>query len=239
MIECCYLLITVVKGKGSFYIAQYPVRWTAQSALHFSILPDRPVHSDTNSTSLGSILARQQLRATTKSLTLPPLSIARYNSVLIYTAESTRASMERMKMPNHRNGSKGDSKCIQYIYIVSPSVTTLPVYSYSCGPLLQDLSPWRRWPVWTSRSAAMVLPTGRRCLRVCAARWEGCLWTRGVTPPTTTPTSSSSRVSSSSGPSSCLCRWKSSRRCPSLPRGYVRSVDVSLLFHVGYQVDCC
>ena len=26
------------KGKGSFYIAQYPVRWTAQSALHFLIL---------------------------------------------------------------------------------------------------------------------------------------------------------------------------------------------------------
>ena len=25
----------VFKGKGSFYIAQYPVRWTAQSALHF------------------------------------------------------------------------------------------------------------------------------------------------------------------------------------------------------------
>ena len=23
------------KGKGSFYIAHYPVRWTAQSALHF------------------------------------------------------------------------------------------------------------------------------------------------------------------------------------------------------------
>ena len=23
------------KGKGSFYIAQYPVRWTAQSTLHF------------------------------------------------------------------------------------------------------------------------------------------------------------------------------------------------------------
>ena len=23
------------RGKGSFYIAQYPVRWTAQSALHF------------------------------------------------------------------------------------------------------------------------------------------------------------------------------------------------------------
>ena len=24
------------KGKGSFYIAQYPVRWTAQSASHFT-----------------------------------------------------------------------------------------------------------------------------------------------------------------------------------------------------------
>ena len=24
----------MIKGKGSFYIAQYPVRWTAQSALH-------------------------------------------------------------------------------------------------------------------------------------------------------------------------------------------------------------
>ena len=28
----------VLKGKGSFYIAQYPVRWTAQSALYFVAL---------------------------------------------------------------------------------------------------------------------------------------------------------------------------------------------------------
>ena len=39
-------------------------------------LPDRPVHSDTNSASPGGILVMQQLRATTKSLTFPPLSIA-------------------------------------------------------------------------------------------------------------------------------------------------------------------
>ena len=39
----------------SFYIAQYPVRWTAQSALHFFALPGRPVQSDTNSASQGSI----------------------------------------------------------------------------------------------------------------------------------------------------------------------------------------
>ena len=32
-----------------------------------------------------------------------------YSQVLIYTAESTGASMERTKMPNLRNGSKGDS----------------------------------------------------------------------------------------------------------------------------------
>ena len=37
--------------KGSFYIAQYPVRWTAQIALHFSS-PGRPVHSDINSASM-------------------------------------------------------------------------------------------------------------------------------------------------------------------------------------------
>ena len=43
--------------------------------------PGRPVHSDTNSASPGSILARQQLRAKTKSLTFPPLSIARYSFI--------------------------------------------------------------------------------------------------------------------------------------------------------------
>ena len=70
-----------VKVKVCFYniIAQYPVRWTVQSALHFSS-PERPVHSDTNSASLGSILAMQQLR-NDYSLTFPPLSIARYSFI--------------------------------------------------------------------------------------------------------------------------------------------------------------
>ena len=57
------------KGKGSLYIVQYVV------------FPGRPVHSDTNSASPGSILAMQQLRATTKSLTFPPQSIARYSFI--------------------------------------------------------------------------------------------------------------------------------------------------------------
>ena len=41
--------------------------------------PVRPVHSNTNSASPGSILATQQLRAKTKSLTFPPLSISTYS----------------------------------------------------------------------------------------------------------------------------------------------------------------
>ena len=93
------------KGKGSFYIAQYPVRWTAQSALHFSS-PGRPVHSDTNSASPGSILARQQLRAKTKSLTFPPLSIARYS--FIHLSQLGRQWRER-KCPIFETVAKSDS----------------------------------------------------------------------------------------------------------------------------------
>ena len=46
-------------------------------ALYTFALPDRPVHSDTNSAYLGSILVMQQLRATTKSLTCPSLLLLR------------------------------------------------------------------------------------------------------------------------------------------------------------------
>ena len=68
-----------VKVKVCFYIAQYPVHWTAQSALHFlPSLADLFIPTPF-SASPGSILARQQLRAKTKSLTLPSLSIARYS----------------------------------------------------------------------------------------------------------------------------------------------------------------
>ena len=73
-----------VKGKKVkvvFYIAQYPVRWTAQSASHFlPSLTDLFIPTPF-SASPGSILARQQLRAKTKSLTFPPLSIARYSFI--------------------------------------------------------------------------------------------------------------------------------------------------------------
>ena len=95
-----------VKKKGSFYIAQYPVRWPAQSASHFlPSLTDLFIPTPF-SASPGSILARQQLRAKTKSLTFPPLSIAWYS--FIQLSRQGRQWRER-KMPNLRNGSKGDS----------------------------------------------------------------------------------------------------------------------------------
>ena len=62
-----------------FYIALYPVRWTAQSALHFPPLADLFIPTPF-SASLGSILAMQQLR-NDYSLTFPPLSIARYSFI--------------------------------------------------------------------------------------------------------------------------------------------------------------
>ena len=52
--------------KVCFYIAQYSVHWTTQSSVLSTV-------------SLGSILAMQQLRATTKSLTLQLVSIASYS----------------------------------------------------------------------------------------------------------------------------------------------------------------
>ena len=67
------------KVKVWFYIALYPVRWTAQSALHFPPLADLFIPTPF-SASLGSILAMQQL-GNDYSLTYPPLSIARYSFI--------------------------------------------------------------------------------------------------------------------------------------------------------------
>ena len=62
-----------------YHIALYPVRWTAQSALHSPPLADLFIPTPF-SASLGSILAMQQLR-NDYSLTFPPLSIARYSFI--------------------------------------------------------------------------------------------------------------------------------------------------------------
>ena len=75
----CWAKVKGKKVKVWFYIALYPVRWTAQSALHFPPLADLFIPTPF-SASLGSILAMQQLR-NDYSLTFPPLSIARYSFI--------------------------------------------------------------------------------------------------------------------------------------------------------------
>ena len=74
-----YVNVRMLKVKVWFYIALYPVRWTAQSALHFPPLADLFIPTPF-SASLGSILAMQQLR-NDYSLTFTPLSIARYSFI--------------------------------------------------------------------------------------------------------------------------------------------------------------
>ena len=64
--------------------------------------PGRPVHSDTNSTSPGSILATQPLRAETIH------SHFHHCQVLIYTAEWTEASWRDRKCPNFETVAKRD-----------------------------------------------------------------------------------------------------------------------------------
>ena len=71
--NCSYL------EKVWFYLALYPVHWTAQSALHFPSLADLFIPIPF-SVSLGSILAMLQLR-NDYSLTFPPLSIVRYSFI--------------------------------------------------------------------------------------------------------------------------------------------------------------
>ena len=101
-----FTFLLIKKGKGSFYIVQSPVRWTAQHASHFlPSLTDLFILTPF-SASLGSILARQQLRAKTKSLTFPPLSVARYSFIHLSEQGSQRRGQN---WPIFETVAKGDS----------------------------------------------------------------------------------------------------------------------------------
>ena len=69
-----------VKGKRMFLYSAVSSPLDRSKRFTFVAPPGRPVHSDTNSASLGSILAMQQLR-NDYSLTCPPLSTARYSFI--------------------------------------------------------------------------------------------------------------------------------------------------------------
>ena len=102
----CVKYYDYIVKKGSFYIAQYPVRWTAQSALHFlPSLTDLFIPTPF-SASPESILAMQQLRATTKSLTFPPLSIASYSFIQL---SRQGCQWREGKCPIFQMVAKGDS----------------------------------------------------------------------------------------------------------------------------------
>ena len=101
-IETSRTLIKKVK-KVVFYIA---IRRTAQSAVHYlPSLRDLFIPTPTR-LHRGSILAMQQLRAMTKSLTFPPLSVARYS--FIQLSQQGRQWRER-KCPVFETVAKRDS----------------------------------------------------------------------------------------------------------------------------------
>ena len=97
----------VMTYKGSFFLYS-AVSSPLDRSKRFTLFafPGRPVHSDTNSASPGSILVRQQLRAKTKSLTCPPLSIARYSFIQL---SQLGPQWRERKCPIFETVAKGDS----------------------------------------------------------------------------------------------------------------------------------
>ena len=95
--------VIICKKKGSFLYSAVSSPLDRSKRFTPFASTGRPVYSDTNSASPGSILARQQLRAKVKSLTFPPLSIARYS--FIQLSEQWR---ER-KCPIFETVTQGDS----------------------------------------------------------------------------------------------------------------------------------
>ena len=103
--------------KPCFYIVQYSVHWKTSP-------PGRPVHYDTNSTSLWSIqpccnYCTQTIHSHSKTIQLlckdyfTHISTTVYSQILIYTAECQWVNwgvVERTKMSKLRNRGQGYSK---------------------------------------------------------------------------------------------------------------------------------
>ena len=104
--SCQIICLNVKKVKVVFLYSAVSSPLDRSKRFTLFALPGRPVHSDTNSASPRSILARQQLRAKAKSLTFPPLSVARYS--FIQLSEQGRQWRER-KCPIFETVTKSDS----------------------------------------------------------------------------------------------------------------------------------
>ena len=101
--SCIFIsLVGVFKLSTVFYMFYKRYVKVCFRALHFS-LPDRPVHSDSNSASPGSILAKQQLRAQ-RLFTHISTTAYLYTYSFIQLDWGLHGENE---MPKLRNGSKG------------------------------------------------------------------------------------------------------------------------------------
>ena len=77
MRKCCDMTNAFKKVKVCFYIAQYPVRWTTQTSLHFS--RGRPVQFRHQLDFSGKHPSHAAITHEDYPFTFPPLSIARYS----------------------------------------------------------------------------------------------------------------------------------------------------------------
>ena len=109
-----------LKKKVWFYIALYPVRWTAQSALHFPPLTDLFMNSDTV---LGFSWKHSSHAAIAQWL-FTHISTTVYSQVLIYTAESTGASWRERKCPNFETVTTG-------IWTLALSIASSALYHWA------------------------------------------------------------------------------------------------------------
>ena len=96
---------TKVKAKVSFYIAQYPVRWTAKSALHFT--PWQTCSFRHQLDFSGKHSSDPAIRHEDYSLTFPPLSITKYS--FIQLSEQKERTWKERKCTNFETVAKGDS----------------------------------------------------------------------------------------------------------------------------------
>ena len=91
--------------------------------------PGRHVHSDTNSAFPGRILARQQLRAMAKSITFPPLPIARYS--FIQLSERRERKCPIFETVAHQNHDVLDVLTTSQLESLNESVTWILFHSDS------------------------------------------------------------------------------------------------------------
>ena len=85
--------------KVIFFIIYHGIQSVGTLKALYTLPPGRPIHSGTNSTSLGRILARQQLCAKTIHSNI---STTVYSRILTHTVERTEAQRRKQNYPNSK-----------------------------------------------------------------------------------------------------------------------------------------